>query len=155
VFVPAVARERRCALCDTGRTAGSRHLKGAPPAVGSFRQPGGAGGRSAPGSPAGHFHVFAALWDTDDTVTVYVDGQAIYKAAYKWVYDDRTPAGYAHVLLDLAIGGKKWAGRHGIDRAAFPQGLEIEYVRVYQKADRQLIDKDTIGQELCPIHGAC
>jgi hypothetical protein len=37
-------------------------------------------------------------------------------------------------VLNLAIGGK-WAGRYGIDDAAFPQEFLIDWVRVYQKQD--------------------
>jgi beta-glucanase (GH16 family) len=101
------------------------------------------------------FHVYAALWDTDDTVSTYLDGRLICKVRYKWVYDDGTPAGYAHVLLDLAIGGPNWAGRHGIDNTAFPQGIEVQYVRVYQKIDRQATGRDTIGHDLCPVEAQC
>jgi beta-glucanase (GH16 family) len=101
------------------------------------------------------FHVYAALWDTDDTVSTYFDGRLISKVGYKWVYDDGTRAGYAHVLLDLAIGGANWAGRHGIDNTAFPQGLEVQYVRVYQKIGRQATGRDTIGHDLCPTEGEC
>lgn len=56
------------------------------------------------------------------------------------------------MLLNLAIGGQ-WAGRHGIDDAAFPQGLEVDYVRVYQKA----VDTapSTTGKDLCPSNGGC
>jgi hypothetical protein len=68
--------------------------------------------------------------------TVYVDGQPIHKVAYKWVYDDGTPAGDAHLLLDLAIGRAKWPGCDGIDDATFPQELEVEYVRIYRKTGR-------------------
>lgn len=100
------------------------------------------------------FHVFSALWQHNNTVSVYVDCRQIYKLAYKWVYDDRTPAGYAHVLLNLAIGGE-WAGRHGIDDAAFPQGLEVDYVRVYQKAGHEVGGNDTLGHDLCPAQGNC
>lgn len=107
----------------------------------------------APERLAGSFHVYGALWDTDDTVSIFIDGSLIYKGAYKWVYDDGGPAGYAHVILDLAIGGPNWAGRHGIDDAAFPQALEVDYVRVYQKTGRQLTGTDTIGRDLCPARG--
>jgi beta-glucanase (GH16 family) len=103
---------------------------------------------------ASDFHIFAGLWDTDDTVSIYVDGQMIYKVRYKWVYDDGTPAGYAHLLLNLAIGGN-WAGRHGIDDSAFPQGLEVDYVRVYQKIGKRRTGEDAIGQDLCPDPGKC
>lgn len=101
------------------------------------------------------FHVFGGLWDSDNTVSIFVDGRLIYKVGYKWVYDDGTPAGYAHVILSLAIGGPQWAGRHGIDNAAFPQGFEADYVRVYQKRGQQMTGQDTIGKDLCPASGKC
>ena len=88
-------------------------------------------------------------------MSVFVDGRLIEKAAYKWVYDDGTAAGYANVILDLAIGGPKWAGRYGVDAAAFPQGLEIDYVRVYQKPDQRMTDVDRVGKDLCPADGQC
>jgi beta-glucanase (GH16 family) len=108
----------------------------------------------APYSFADDFHVFGGLWDNDNSVSIYVDGQLLYKAAYDWVYDDKTPAGFANVILNLAIGGP-WAGRHGIDNAAFPQGFEIDYVRVYQKPGPKMIGQDTTGRDLCPANGKC
>jgi beta-glucanase (GH16 family) len=109
---------------------------------------------SAPYNFADDFHVFSGLWDRDNTVSVYVDGQLLYKTEYKWVYDDGSPAGYANVILNLAIGGH-WAGRHGVDDSAFPQGLEIDYVRVYQKAGQQILGADTVGRDLCSPQGGC
>jgi len=38
-----------------------------------------------------------------------------------------------YLILNLAIGGA-WGGQKGIDTAAFPQRMEVDYVRVYQKA---------------------
>ncbi len=108
---------------------------------------------SAPGSLADEFHVYSALWDSDDTVSISIDGRLFFKGDYKWVYDDGSPAGYANVILDLAIGGAKWAGRHGIDASAFPQGLEVDYLRVYQKVGEQKIGTDMVGKELCPPEG--
>jgi beta-glucanase (GH16 family) len=37
-----------------------------------------------------------------------------------------------HLIINLAIGGG-WGGKMGIDDAAFPHTLEIDYVRVFQK----------------------
>jgi beta-glucanase (GH16 family) len=109
---------------------------------------------SAPESLADDFHVFAALWESD-AVSIFLDTRLIYKAEYRWVYDDGSPAGLAHILFDLAIGGPKWAGRHGVDDAAFPQGLEVDYVRVYQKLGQRMTGVDTIGKDLCPLRGKC
>jgi beta-glucanase (GH16 family) len=78
------------------------------------------------------FHTYGLLW-TDAEVSFYVDGVLTNTRTYPWIYDsDGTPAGPAHILLNLAIGGD-WAGRHGIDDSAFPQALDIDWVRVYSR----------------------
>lgn len=77
------------------------------------------------------WHTIGAEW-TPTTVTLYVDGKKIYTRGYKWNYPDGTAAGPAHILLNLAVGGA-WAGRHGINNAAFPQALQINWVRAYSK----------------------
>lgn len=92
------------------------------------------------------FHVVAGLWDTDDTVTMFVDGRQLVKFKYNWVYKDGREAPYAHVLLQLAIGGQ-WAGRYGIDDD-FPKAFEIDYVRVYQKRGHEKVGQSTIGHDL-------
>lgn len=77
------------------------------------------------------FHTIGAEW-TPSEISVYVDGTKLYTRNFRWIYKDGTPAGPAHVLLNLAIGGA-WAGRYGIDDAAFPQSMAVDWVRVYQK----------------------
>jgi beta-glucanase (GH16 family) len=100
------------------------------------------------------FHVFGALWDTDDTISIYVDGRLIQKRAYKWTNPSAVP-GFAHVLVNLAIGGD-WAGRYGIDDSAFPQALEVDYVRVYQRPDAVRMGDDTRGNpKLCAVPAEC
>jgi beta-glucanase (GH16 family) len=68
------------------------------------------------------------------SLSFYVDGVKVMSRQHTWTYDDGVVAGPAHILLNLAIGGS-WAGRYGIDDTAFPQALEIDWVRAYQKAD--------------------
>jgi beta-glucanase (GH16 family) len=77
------------------------------------------------------FHTIGAEWTPTD-FTLYVDGLKVVTRTVQWQYKDGELAGPAHVLLNLAIGGQ-WAGRYGIDDAAFPQALAIDWVRVYQK----------------------
>jgi beta-glucanase (GH16 family) len=77
------------------------------------------------------WHTVGAEW-TPTEVTVYVDGTKLYTRGYAWNFPDGTPAGPAHILLNLAVGGS-WAGRHGIDDAALPQSLQIDWVRAYSK----------------------
>ena len=77
------------------------------------------------------FHVYAVDW-TPNALRFYVDGSLYF--TYKnegegwlaWPYDHPY-----HVILNLAVGGI-W-GRAGgpIDNSAFPQRMEIDYVRAY------------------------
>ena len=40
-----------------------------------------------------------------------------------------------HLVLNLAVGGN-WGGREGIDENIWPQRMEIDYIRVYQKTEK-------------------
>lgn len=77
------------------------------------------------------WHTVGAQWDPG-SVTVFVDGLKIYTRSYQWNYNDGTLAGPAHILLNFAVGGS-WAGRYGVDDTAFPQALQIDWVRAYTK----------------------
>lgn len=83
----------------------------------------------------GDFHVYALEWEEneyriylDDTLYfTFVNEGTGYKA---WPFDKRF-----HLLINLAVGGN-WGGQKGIDDSLFPHIFEIDYVRVYQKANR-------------------
>jgi len=77
------------------------------------------------------WHTIGCEWEPD-RVTFYVDGVKTATRAYTWTYADGGLAGPAHILLNLAVGGS-WAGRHGIDDSAFPQALQVDWVRAYKK----------------------
>lgn len=79
------------------------------------------------------WHTVGVQW-TPDTVTTYVDGKKIVSRSANWLRPDGLAAGPAHILLNLAIGGS-WAGRNGIDDSAFPQALQIDWVRGYKKVN--------------------
>lgn len=78
------------------------------------------------------FHVYQLDW-RPDSITIGVDGQGILR-----VFNDR-PGGKGawpfttafDMILNLAIGGD-WAGAKGIDNAAMPQRMLIDYVRVWE-----------------------
>ena len=78
------------------------------------------------------FHTYALEW-TPHSIRIGVDGRA-----YMKVLDDQ-PGGRGawpfdhpfYLILNLAIGGN-WAAAKGIDDAAFPQRMLVDYVRVYR-----------------------
>jgi beta-glucanase (GH16 family) len=75
------------------------------------------------------FHTFAVLWEKD-RVRHYVDDVLVVDRAFQWVHRDGSDGGPAHVLLNLAVGGK-WPGPPEGD-AAFPAKLLVQYIRVWQ-----------------------
>ena len=93
------------------------------------------------------YHVYGCLWDTDDTVSWFLDGKKFLSIKYNWVDKDGKEPPWPSVILNLAVGGA-WAGRHGIDTAAFPQSLDIDYVRVWQKPDARHVRDTVVGKDL-------
>lgn len=78
------------------------------------------------------FHNYQVEW-THDAVTVQVDGKPYYHldrpaaaTPANWPYD-----GPEFIVLNMAMGG--WGGQKGIDDAALPARMEVDYVRVYQR----------------------
>ena len=76
------------------------------------------------------FHIFAIEWETQE-IRWYVDGQQFFSVKPeevngKWVFDHPY-----FLLLNLAVGGR-WPG-YPDGSTVFPQTLQVDYVRVYQK----------------------
>ncbi len=76
------------------------------------------------------FHLYRVDW-TPAYIRGYVDDVQIFNfqnegSGYKaWPFDQKF-----HWLLNLAVGGN-WGGVEGVDEAAFPARMEVDYVRVY------------------------
>ena len=78
------------------------------------------------------FHTYQLDW-RPDSITIGVDGRGILRVfnnrpGGKGAWPFTTPF---KMILNLAIGGD-WAAAKGIDDAAMPQRLEIDFVRVWQ-----------------------
>ncbi len=80
------------------------------------------------------FHLYAVEW-TPEQIDFYVD-ETKYLTFKKegdtrdvWPFDDAF-----YFKLNIAIGGG-WGGQKGIDDNVFPHRMEIEYARVYQRAE--------------------
>jgi beta-glucanase (GH16 family) len=78
------------------------------------------------------FHIYTLEWDTQH-ITVGIDEKSYFefyrnKEDYAgWPFDNNM-----YLLLNIAVGGN-WGGQKGIDNTIFPQAMEIDYVRIYQK----------------------
>ena len=82
----------------------------------------------------GEFHTYALLW-TADEITTYVDGkvQLNVKKSVLGSGHNQWPFHYAfYPILNLAWGGD-WGGMNGVDEAALPVTMEVDYIRVFQK----------------------
>ncbi len=79
------------------------------------------------------YHRYQLEW-TPDTITIGVDGRG-----YMRVKNDQ-PGGAAawpftrpySLILNLAVGGD-WGGRKGVDDAALPQVMKVDYVRYWKR----------------------
>jgi beta-glucanase (GH16 family) len=76
------------------------------------------------------FHVFAVEW-TSDRVRHLVDGRVVADRPFQWRHKDGRDGGPAHVLVNLAVGGK-WPGPPR-EETVFPAKLDIDYIRVWQR----------------------
>lgn len=78
------------------------------------------------------FHVYQLDW-RPNSITIGVDGRGILRVRNdrpggKGAWPFTTPF---KMILNLAIGGD-WAAAKGIDNAAMPQRMQVDYVRVWQ-----------------------
>lgn len=77
------------------------------------------------------FHKYRVDW-TPYAVRGYFDDNLVFtfvnegKGSAEWPFDKRF-----HLLMNIAVGGN-WGGAQGIDDTAFPQSMEVDYVRVYK-----------------------
>ncbi len=89
--------------------------------------------RAVDGATTG-FHVYRVDW-TPDAIRGYVDGALVLEFPNEgsgpdaWPFDQRF-----HLLLNVAVGGD-WGGKQGVDDAAFPARMQVDYVRVYRLAE--------------------
>jgi len=80
------------------------------------------------------FHTYALEW-SEDRLAAFVDDQLYFeifndgKGVGSWPFNKPF-----YLILNVAVGGE-WGNVEGIDEAAFPQTMEVDYVRVFQRAD--------------------
>lgn len=78
------------------------------------------------------FHEYAIDWHPE-RIDFLFDGKVYHTFKNQktgpdaWPFDQRF-----HLILNLAVGGN-WGGKMGVDEKIWPQRMEVDYVRVYQK----------------------
>lgn len=82
------------------------------------------------------FHVWRMDWDKGG-IALYVDDQLMNRVEMKDLYNRDTPGSHPfqqsqYIILNLAIGGTQGGSP---DKTTFPARFEVDYVRVYQKAE--------------------
>lgn len=76
------------------------------------------------------FHRYRVDW-TPDWIRGYIDDAPVFEFANEGTGPDAWPFDQPfHLLMNLAVGGD-WGGAQGVDEAAFPAWMEVDYVRVY------------------------
>lgn len=77
------------------------------------------------------FHVYALEW-TPQSITAFVDDKPYFTSTNEQSGWEAWPFNQPfHFLLNVAVGGE-WGGAKGIDEAAFPQRMVVDYARIYR-----------------------
>ena len=76
------------------------------------------------------FHIFAIEWEPNE-IRWTIDGQQYFSATPEQVNGDWVYNHPFFLVLNLAVGGN-WPGLPN-DSTVFPQTLQVDYVRIYQK----------------------
>lgn len=85
------------------------------------------------------FNVYRVEWDPDE-IRAYVNDRHYFIFPNERMND--SSAGFQewpfdkpfHLILNIAVGGS-WGGAQGVDETIWPQKMEVDYVRVYKRAD--------------------
>lgn len=81
------------------------------------------------------FHNYTFEWDEDEMRTA-VDDSVYFVYRNQGLGPDSWPYNKSfYLILNLAVGGA-WGSLQGIDTSAFPQIMQIDYVKVYQKINQ-------------------
>ena len=112
---------------DEGRVHGTIHTKAYNHAIGTQR-----GANRLLPDVCSAFHTYQLDWN-QDRLLIGIDGRAHMRFDNDGKNDPVTwPFAKAqYLILNVAVGG--WGGQKGIDPAAFPGKMEVDYVRVWQK----------------------
>jgi beta-glucanase (GH16 family) len=111
---------------DPGKVHGTVHTEAFNHVVGTQK-----GAQKMVPDFATEFHTYAIDW-TADKIDFFIDGQKYFTFEKtgdhkEWPFDQPF-----HLLLNIAVGGN-WGGAQGVDADIWPQRMEVDYVRVYDR----------------------
>jgi beta-glucanase (GH16 family) len=112
---------------DQGKVHGSVHTKKYNHVIGTQKT-----GHVMVPDCSEEFHVYGVEWDKD-VVKISLDGKPYFEFKNEhsghdaWPFDNKL-----YLLLNMAVGGN-WGGAQGVDETIWPQRMEVDYVRVYEK----------------------
>lgn len=112
---------------DPGKVHGTVHTEAFNHSIGTQK-----GGFKMVENFQSEFHIYAIDW-TEDKIDFYIDGEKYFSFAnsggdYKeWPFNQPF-----HMILNIAVGGN-WGGQKGVDEKIWPQKMEVDYVRVYDR----------------------
>lgn len=101
------------------------------------------------------FHLYEMIWEPG-RIELFIDGERFAHFEFNpnasvgisnsdaWPFDDAF-----HLILNVAVGGT-WGGLRGVDDDIFPQSMQVQYVRVFQR-DYQALSKGTPSRVNAPI----
>ena len=83
------------------------------------------------------FHTFSIEW-TPTKIEWFVDGKKYHKMVDDGIGNDGWPFNNNpfYIILSLAV-GSNWDGSQGVDNSIWPQHMEVDYVRVYQRKPKK------------------
>ncbi|GAA0880290.1 hypothetical protein GCM10009119_32600 [Algoriphagus jejuensis] len=112
---------------DPGKVHGTVHTEAFNHSIGTQK-----GAQKMVPDFSAEFHTYAIDW-TAEKIDFFIDGQVYFTfentgGDYKeWPFDQPF-----HLILNIAVGGN-WGGAQGVDPNIWPQKMEVEYVRVYDR----------------------
>lgn len=112
---------------DPGKVHGTVHTEAFNHSIGTQK-----GGQLMVSDFQNAFHSYAIDW-TKEKIDFFIDGQHYFTFEntgndYKeWPFSQPF-----HLILNVAVGGN-WGGAKGVDTSIWPQRMEIDFVRVYDK----------------------
>lgn len=112
---------------DPGKVHGTVHTEAFNHSIGTQK-----GGFTMVENFQSEFHIYAIDW-TENKIDFFIDGEKYFSFAntggdYKeWPFNQPF-----HMILNIAVGGN-WGGQKGVEEKIWPQKMEVDYVRVYDR----------------------